>query len=182
MAVFGWRYASPRQIVLSDPAGELAGQDGGLSFVFDYLLVVAGPRWFPELLAFPVVGLLIGAVIGLIAMPLSATGPGRRKTTISLVSALVTGSVIGLFAVLYARRVQPTLLIQKVDDPSFALTDAEIEANPLTAVMRGGPSYFDLSPALVYFPVAGALCALFVVLIVAAIRRVIPRDRHAHPS
>ena len=179
VAVFGWRYASPRRLVLSDPTGEFAGQDRGF-FTFDYLLAVAGPRWFPELLVFPIVGLLVGAVIGLAAVPMSASGPGWRKTTISMVGALVTGAVIGLFAALYARQVYPSQLVQKVDDPSFVLTDAWIEANPF--LIRGGPRYFEMSPELVYFPLTGALCALTVVLIAEVIRRVILRERRAPRS
>lgn len=97
-----------------------------------------------------------------------------------MVGALVTGAVIGLFAALYARRVYPSQLVQKIDDPSFVLTDAWIEANPF--LIRGGPRYFDVSPELVYFSLAGALFALVVTLIVEAFRRGISRARRAPRS
>ncbi len=114
-------------------------------------------------------------MIGLATVPVTASGQGWRQTTVSMVAALATGAVIGLFAALYARRVQPIVLIQNFDDPSFVLTDAWIEAHPM--MVSGGPRHFDVSPELVYFPLTGALCALVIVVAFEATRCVISRGR-----
>lgn len=170
-AVICWRFASPRQLIdLGHSAGEISGDDSGYFFTFDYLQSVAGPRWFPELLVFPVVGMLTGAVIGLAAVVVPATASAWRTTIVQLVSALLIGAGTGLVVALYARQVQPALLIQPVKDPSFVPTDTDIGS--LSAI-RGAPPYFDMSPELVYFPLAGALCAAIVRVILESARRMI---------
>ncbi|MFI8774894.1 hypothetical protein ACIGKQ_22415 [Gordonia sp. NPDC062954] len=170
-AVIGWRYASPRQFIdFGYSAREISGHDSGYFFTFDYLQSVAGPRWFPELLVLPLVGVLIGAVMGLAALVVPAPVSGWRTTAVQVVSALLIGAGMGLVVALYARQVQPALLIQPVKDPSFVPTDTDIGS--LSAV-RGAPPYLDMSPELVYFPLVGAFCAAIVRIILESIRRMI---------
>lgn len=175
--MLGWRYASHRLYIdVSRSAADIGEGHKGYMFTFDYLQTVAGPRWFPELLLFLVAGLVIGAVGGMASMFAVRITARRWCRTVALSTiTVVVGAGIGLIAVAYSRSIPPELLILPVTDPSFVLTDAMIAANPTS--IYGAPKYVDASPELVYFPLAGPLCAVAISLILEAARRSITRSR-----
>lgn len=178
VAVVGWRYASDRLIIdVGTQAQEALDNPEvvGYFVVFDYLQVVAGPRWFPELLTIPVAATLFGMAIGALSLLARQTTSATTRILTGAAVAAIIGAGVGLAVTFYARHFLPRLLVEPVTDPSFVLTDAVIAANP--SGLHNAPYRLTLSPEVVYFPLLGVLSATIVLLTLEATRCLLP----AHP-
>lgn len=172
VGILGWRYASDRLIIATGPQAREALNNpdvAGYFFVSDYLQVVAGPRWFPELLAIPAAATLFGLLIGGLSLPARHAASATARVVTGAATAAIIGAGVGLAVAFYARNTPPRLLVEPVTDPSFVLTDAIIAANPTG--LHDVPYKLSVSPELVYFPLLGALSAVIVLVILNAAHR-----------
>ncbi|MCZ4558825.1 hypothetical protein O4215_24995 [Rhodococcus maanshanensis] len=142
--------------------------------VFDHFVYLAGPAWMPMALLLPVLGAVVGALIGTFASlcGLQWIRNGGSGGWLAVPFICVTGLLVGLVVAAASVIYPPALLVTTSTTPS---------SDPYP--IEGAPLHVDLAPTYLTFPtiglVVGALAAVIVTMLgVRLSRTTVVEDDH----
>ncbi|MCQ4120004.1 hypothetical protein [Rhodococcus tibetensis] len=127
--------------------------------VFDHYVYVSGPAWMPMVVVVPVLGTLVGLLVGVVVAARGLRWSRQEQGGCWLVAVAL--GAIGLLGGVV------TAVAAAVHPPRLLVTTSTTASSDLYAI-EGAPWHVDLSPIALLFPALGLAVGVALALIAVA--------------